>query len=51
VATVTALCRSLPVVAIDVVEYLPDASEAPAITVAGLLARIMHHVAAARGQR
>ena len=51
VATLTALCRSLPVVAIDVVEYLPDASEAPAITVAGLLARIMHHVAAARGQR
>lgn len=51
VTLVTGLCDRLPVVGIDVVEYLPGADDAPAVTVAGLLARVLHHVSGARGAR
>ena len=47
-AVIGVLCDSLPVVGIDVVEYLPGADEAPGITASALLARTMHHVATAQ---
>jgi agmatinase len=51
VTLVTGLCDRLPVAGLDVTEFLPGADEAPGVTVAGLLARALHHVAAFRASR
>lgn len=48
VSLVAGLCDVLPVVGLDLVEYLPGAEEAPGVTVTALCARAMHHIAAAR---
>lgn len=42
------LADRLPVVGVDVVEFLPGTDEAPAVTVAGLLLRLMDRIATAR---
>jgi agmatinase len=47
-ALLVALCERLPVIGVDVMEYLPGNDEAPGVTVAGLLVRALHQVAARR---
>ncbi|MFB7255372.1 arginase family protein [Streptomyces nojiriensis] len=46
-AVIGSLCDALPVVGVDVVEYLPGDDEAPGVTTSALLARTLHRIAAA----
>lgn len=48
VAILGGLADVLPVVSIDLVEFLPGADEAPAITISALLLRLMDRIAIAR---